>query len=400
MINRLIAFLSGLSIILFLPLMPVDAAIKAGGICSKLGTKTLISNKNYICSKSGSKLIWRIYLGNSKPVSSPGPSPSIKPDVEWLAAAKTISNLARNGSDSHTVAQMYVSDYFDKEIMNGLLEYQRIASNYWLKQGISIPGKLEVVFLTEKDESWFDSNIQINAPVVKSFIKRADANVYFNGTVIVDRIPANRFVIVYFVGSNYKYSKKYTSVTINWKSALATMATHEYQHLVQYTRTLVTSGANLQSQFPCWFNEGFAAFYEDAFYLNTDSKKEFYLQNSNNNQIEIENIRELRNQTVIRSTRNYIDSVTSESQWSNFLMNNYSQNQVCFDTQYGYKLGKIITEKLYLDFGSEGIIKLLDSYKLTRDFGPAFMATFGLDDKIWVKEKAVPYFISQLNNIS
>lgn len=372
------------------------ASSKPGGTCSKKGLKIVISKKQYVCTKAGEKLIWKVVSNASKPIASPTPIPSPSNDEKWLAAAKSISNSARDGSESHLVSKIYVSDYFDKEIMNGLLEYQKIASHYWLERGISIPGKLEAVFLTEKDELWFDQNIQINAPVVKDFINRFDADLYFNGTVLVDRIPANRFVIVYFVGSNYKYSQKYTSVTINWKSALATMATHEYQHLVQYTRTLVTSGINLQSRLPCWFNEGFAAFYEDAFYLNTDPKKVFYLQNSSNNQNEIQNIRDVRNSSVVRSTKNYIELVTDVSLWSIFLMNNYSQDQVCRDTGYGYNLGKIFVEKLYLDFGSEGIINLLDSYKSTKDFSSAFTFTFGIGDKVWVREKAIPYFVSQL----
>ena len=54
--KRLIAFLSILS--LSLPLTPVNAAVKVGAKCTKVGITSVASSKTYTCIKSGKKLVW------------------------------------------------------------------------------------------------------------------------------------------------------------------------------------------------------------------------------------------------------------------------------------------------------------------------------------------------------
>jgi hypothetical protein len=56
--KRVIAFLSILSLFLTLPLIPVNAAAKAGGACTKAGITSVVSSKTYTCVKSGKKLVW------------------------------------------------------------------------------------------------------------------------------------------------------------------------------------------------------------------------------------------------------------------------------------------------------------------------------------------------------
>jgi M6 family metalloprotease-like protein len=56
--KRQITFLSILSLFLSLPLTPVNAAVKAGGACTKVGIKSIASGKTFTCIKSGKKLVW------------------------------------------------------------------------------------------------------------------------------------------------------------------------------------------------------------------------------------------------------------------------------------------------------------------------------------------------------
>ena len=56
--KKLISLLSILSLSLSLPLIPVNAAVKAGGACTKLGIKSIVSGKTFTCIKSGKKLAW------------------------------------------------------------------------------------------------------------------------------------------------------------------------------------------------------------------------------------------------------------------------------------------------------------------------------------------------------
>ena len=57
--KKLIAFLSVFSLFLTLPLIPANAAAKAGGACSKAGVTSVVSSKTYTCIKSGKKLVWK-----------------------------------------------------------------------------------------------------------------------------------------------------------------------------------------------------------------------------------------------------------------------------------------------------------------------------------------------------
>jgi len=56
--KKLITFLSILSLLLSTPLIPANAAAKAGGACTKAGITSVTSGKTFTCIKSGKKLVW------------------------------------------------------------------------------------------------------------------------------------------------------------------------------------------------------------------------------------------------------------------------------------------------------------------------------------------------------
>ncbi len=56
--KKLIAFFSILSIFLSTPLIPANAAAKAGAKCTKVGSKSVVGAKTFTCIKSGNKLVW------------------------------------------------------------------------------------------------------------------------------------------------------------------------------------------------------------------------------------------------------------------------------------------------------------------------------------------------------
>jgi len=63
--KKLIAFFSILSLFLSTPLIPVNAAAKAGAKCNKAGITSVVSGKTFTCIKSGKKLIWKLNSQNS-----------------------------------------------------------------------------------------------------------------------------------------------------------------------------------------------------------------------------------------------------------------------------------------------------------------------------------------------
>jgi len=68
--KRLIAFLSLLSITLYLPVIPAHSATKAGAKCTKVGVTSVAGNKTFTCIKSGKKSVWQLNSKNSAATQS------------------------------------------------------------------------------------------------------------------------------------------------------------------------------------------------------------------------------------------------------------------------------------------------------------------------------------------
>jgi len=58
MSKKIIAFISILSLSISIPLIPANAAVKAGGSCISAGKTSDVFSKTYTCIKSGKKLVW------------------------------------------------------------------------------------------------------------------------------------------------------------------------------------------------------------------------------------------------------------------------------------------------------------------------------------------------------
>ena len=84
--KKLIAFLSILSLSISLPLIPVNAAAKAGGACTKAGLTSVTSGKTFTCFKSGKKLVWN--KGVRTVTTIPDPVISMASDFSSSAECK------------------------------------------------------------------------------------------------------------------------------------------------------------------------------------------------------------------------------------------------------------------------------------------------------------------------
>jgi hypothetical protein len=69
--KRLIAFLSIISLLVFLPLIPASAAAKAGATCTKVGSTSIVGNKTFTCVKYGKFSAWKKGLVITKPTPTP-----------------------------------------------------------------------------------------------------------------------------------------------------------------------------------------------------------------------------------------------------------------------------------------------------------------------------------------
>ena len=68
--KKLIAFFSILSLFLSTPIIPVNAAAKAGAKCNKAGIIEVVKDKSYTCVKSGNKLAWNKGVKVAQPIKN------------------------------------------------------------------------------------------------------------------------------------------------------------------------------------------------------------------------------------------------------------------------------------------------------------------------------------------
>ena len=93
--NRIITSLSILSLSLALPLIPANAAAKAGAKCTKAGITEVVKDKSYTCVKFGKKLLWNkgVVRKDSKSGANLPSQPSF---VEDGAIPTSFENLYQN----------------------------------------------------------------------------------------------------------------------------------------------------------------------------------------------------------------------------------------------------------------------------------------------------------------
>ena len=118
--KRLIAFLSILSLSLSLPLIPANAAVKAGAKCTKVGSTSIVGNKTFTCVKYGQFSAWNKGVLTKKSSSSktsktesisysPPSQPSANIELckikEDSSARRRSDNPLPTGFPRHTIAQ-------------------------------------------------------------------------------------------------------------------------------------------------------------------------------------------------------------------------------------------------------------------------------------------------------
>jgi hypothetical protein len=96
--KRFIAFLSILSLSVSLPLIPVNAAVKAGSSCKPEGTTSVVGGKTFTCIKSGKKLVWDKGIGVSSSSSISDPPVTSVTSFSALSDCK-LKTVVNEGGD-------------------------------------------------------------------------------------------------------------------------------------------------------------------------------------------------------------------------------------------------------------------------------------------------------------
>ncbi|CAB5050328.1 unannotated protein [freshwater metagenome] len=256
--KRLIAFLPILSLLLSLPLTPVNAAAKAGGTCSKAGIKSVVSGKTYTCIKSGKKLVWNkgvaVAASNPTPAATPTTAASYATLWEKYSWVKptSASSVASAATDKFSA---YVAVTRSKDTVIKIIAQEGADQTLlgWVKDGANLVAK---AFDYPKLSKPFLIVIGIDrAWVEKTYIENG-----WNKNEAKDL--AEHFGLGSPAGAIDNRSNLYDSGVITRNNSLVNdklgmMQTpgHEFFHAVQFSWTGPIADAS-GSKVPNWFWEG------------------------------------------------------------------------------------------------------------------------------------------------
>ena len=157
--KRLIIFLSIISLSLSTLLIPVNAAIKAGGACTKVGQKSISGSKTYTCIKSGKKLVWD--KGVSKPtatVPAPADSPisfdNLDPKGVRKKAYDNLSKVIQSRSRTTYKPTLIVGPNAKKSRIDQEMPGLNRAIDFWAPY--FVPTNFQIVYVDRGDEAWID----------------------------------------------------------------------------------------------------------------------------------------------------------------------------------------------------------------------------------------------------
>ena len=155
--KRLITFLSILSLSLSLPLIPANAAAKAGAKCTKVGITSITSGKTFTCVKSGKKLVWN--KGVSKSTSTVPVDIPISIDnldlkgVPQKAYDNVIKVLKSSPRASYEPTKFIGANVVQARVDQELTGLNR-AIDLWLPY--FKPDKFQVIYVVRGDEEWLE----------------------------------------------------------------------------------------------------------------------------------------------------------------------------------------------------------------------------------------------------
>jgi hypothetical protein len=303
-----------------------------------------------------------------------------------------------------------VSPNVDQTLVTRLLKYQDLASSYWKRLGFESPYPVNVLVLSEKDYSIYQSREierKLSCTVYcnqKNWFS-PDFSSKYQGTVLVENFNENLagrslpsgLTILYVIGTEM------VAKNPNWASDLATAFTHEYGHLVQFS---YLEGWKNFSKMACWNNEGFPAFFEDSFYfedafetnpisdLRPRSSSESWLTQRRASRLSGFKAARL---SVLQSSPGFSGANNIENWLKYFELTRQRNSDGCNKDGYGRSSGYFISELFYQDFGGKAFLDVLKLTNQYRDWDKAFKELTGKEYQFWIDERVIPVMIELFN---
>lgn len=202
-----------------IPVLPAQAAVKAGAACSKAGVKSVASGKTFTCVKSGKKLVWSKGVAVTKPstaanpgaTSSATPTPTPTPEIvyatlwekyKWskpassasvaAAATEKFKAYAATQRSASTTVKIVAQDGVDPTLLKWVTEGSTFASKVFAYPQLS--GPFVAVIAKDKEfaeKAYNENGYAKDAKALANYFDKAPAhggppNTY-NNTMILSK---------------------------------------------------------------------------------------------------------------------------------------------------------------------------------------------------------------------
>jgi len=366
--KRLIAFLSVLTLFLSSPLIPANAAAKAGAKCTKSGNIEVVKGKTFTCIKSGKKLVW------DKGTASKGSDS--KTDIFSLS----LSNMKKS-MIPQPIKQPFKYHYSPNAIESykTIIEKELELSMSYFASVYKDTKQFNVFYGTEKDldwiiEAWKVYDLDKNEYTAKDYagrIERAKKGPSdSNNSLVIGSVPSQP-------GQSHFSILRHSLRPNNTPAFIA----HESIHIVQQSLT-----QNKTDRMPCWLREGSA----ELFSLFIVSEKSG-----------AESARKIKEQSVMSGYQfaSYEVEIRNfnKTEWFDHikgLEGNFRDG--CDVSKFlAYGTGLLLSEVLMAESGYAKMMDFWRAFSLDTDWRDSFKTIYGVEIDVWYKTKGIPYVMSE-----
>jgi hypothetical protein len=361
--KKLIAFFSILSLFLSTPLIPANAAAKAGAKCVKAGNIEVVKGKTYTCVKSGKKLIWNKGVTKSaKPISTAPTSFSNlyenRDGIAYAAWKSTAESIAAGKSNVASL-KIYIGPnttapkYKTPEIAIGLVS--QAFSNY------KTPEDVHVIQYSVDDIKWADDKVKSIIDINDyNYLNRqengrlVDSNCGATDCYGAKQVSTNSGIAFVLQGvpkvSNY-------DPMVKARLELGQLDAHEFVHAMQ--RATIT-GQQTKEWAVVWIVEGGAELAQNLVMSHKSYDEYMKWRKLDSAQLYGKNTK-ITNEFLTT----YLNAKYNSDYWKTV------------DSYYAYNLGSRIIE-IFVALKGPGV--MLDLYRESalQGFEPAFQSIFGV----------------------
>ena len=264
--NKLILVLSIFSLTLSLPIIPANAAVKAGASCKTLGITSVASGKIFTCVKFGKKLVWNKGVKIEKSTQSDLALPRPKSFDDLISKSDGISYWAwklaqerKTNSDKADVKFVISIGPNTKMTIKNYQEILDLTANFY--SNFPQPKTASVTFFDYPDVVWAQQLDRANSsrPRPDEVSNSCKSEKLCNGgNAYVD--PAGR-------GFSYVSS---SATNLDYFQANGPVLAHEYFHNIQmYPIEIARAKGEKVVYMPDWVREGSAHWFSVSL-LNND----------------------------------------------------------------------------------------------------------------------------------